>query len=102
MKKETPTSQQVENPFSHAADLPLENNPEELPFNRDFWANRTEGMRCSTCMFFCSKLDDTELKAGKLNSSTSKHQGRCRRRAPTLNGYPVVYGNDWCGDHKMR
>ena len=27
--------------------------------------------------------------------------GRCRRRAPTMNGYPVVYMTDWCGDHKL-
>jgi hypothetical protein len=29
------------------------------------------------------------------------HLGRCRRHAPTMNGYPVVFVNDWCGDHKM-
>jgi len=27
--------------------------------------------------------------------------GRCRKHAPTINGYPVVYMNDWCGDHKL-
>lgn len=27
--------------------------------------------------------------------------GRCRKRAPTLNGYPAVFKNDWCGDHKL-
>jgi hypothetical protein len=27
--------------------------------------------------------------------------GRCRRHAPTMNGYPVVFVNDWCGDHKI-
>lgn len=27
--------------------------------------------------------------------------GRCRRHAPTMNGYPVVYETDWCGDHKL-
>jgi hypothetical protein len=27
--------------------------------------------------------------------------GRCRRRCPTMNGYPVVFSNDWCGDHKL-
>jgi hypothetical protein len=29
------------------------------------------------------------------------HLGRCRRHAPTINGYPVVFVNDWCGDHKL-
>jgi hypothetical protein len=27
--------------------------------------------------------------------------GRCRRHAPTMTGYPVVYTSDWCGDHKL-
>jgi hypothetical protein len=27
--------------------------------------------------------------------------GRCRRHAPTLAGYPVVFPTDWCGDHKL-
>ena len=27
--------------------------------------------------------------------------GRCRRHAPTMTGYPVVYETDWCGDHKL-
>lgn len=27
--------------------------------------------------------------------------GRCRRYAPTMNGYPVVFTHDWCGDHKL-
>ena len=27
--------------------------------------------------------------------------GRCRRHAPTMNGYPVIFMSDWCGDHKL-
>jgi hypothetical protein len=27
--------------------------------------------------------------------------GRCRKHAPTMGGYPAVYMNDWCGDHKL-
>jgi len=27
--------------------------------------------------------------------------GCCRRYAPTMSGYPVVFVNDWCGDHKL-
>lgn len=30
-----------------------------------------------------------------------KNLGRCRRHAPTMNGFPVVYEDDWCGDHKI-
>jgi hypothetical protein len=26
---------------------------------------------------------------------------RCRRRAPTLDGWPAVFPDDWCGDHKL-
>lgn len=39
----------------------------------------------------------------KVEHSTglSKNEGRCRRRAPTLQGYPVVYVSDWCGEHKI-
>ena len=56
----------------------------------DPWAHRAEGMRCKTCMWYVKKVavNDTEI-------------GRCRRRAPTMNGYPVVYNTDWCGDHKL-
>lgn len=53
----------------------------------DPWANRSEGMRCKTCMWFAPKKDDI---------------GRCRRHAPTMSGYPVVYASsDFCGDHKL-
>lgn len=54
--------------------------------DKDPWAHRTKGMRCSTCMWYVEK-------ANRL--------GRCRKRAPTLDGYPAVYEHDWCGDHKL-
>ena len=45
------------------------------------------GMCCLTCMYYSPKTDIT---------------GRCRRHAPTLQGYPVVLPkDDWCGDHKI-
>jgi hypothetical protein len=53
----------------------------------DNWAHRSEGMKCGTCMWWVLKGD------GKL--------GRCRKKAPTLNGWPAVFNMDWCGDHKM-
>ena len=53
----------------------------------DPWKHRSVGMRCSTCMWYVPKGDS--------------NIGRCRRHAPTMNGYPVVYDNDWCGDHKL-
>lgn len=56
-------------------------------FRADPWENRSTGMRCSTCMW---AVIQTETK-----------KGRCRRHAPTMSGYPVIFGNDWCGDHKL-
>ena len=48
----------------------------------DPWAHRSTKMRCTTCMYYKNY--------------------RCRRHAPTMNGYPSVYPfDDWCGDHKM-
>lgn len=51
----------------------------------DLWANLNT-YKCGTCRFYVPK--DEAL-------------GRCRRNAPTMMGYPVVYENDWCGEHKM-
>jgi len=53
----------------------------------DNWEHRSTHMRCKTCMWFVPK------GACAL--------GRCRRRAPTLNGWPAVFDADWCGDHKI-
>lgn len=60
----------------------------------DMWDHRSEGMRCQTCMWFVHKL-------GKLPADALSAIGRCRRHAPTMNGYPVVFLHDWCGDHKL-
>jgi hypothetical protein len=47
------------------------------------------GYCCATCRFYAPK----DMALG---------MGRCRRRAPTLDGFPVVYqSEDWCGDHKI-
>lgn len=54
----------------------------------DPWAHRNENLRCGTCMWFVEKVPSDEV-------------GRCRRHAPTTSGYPVVFNNDWCGDHKL-
>lgn len=52
----------------------------------DNWKHRAENMRCLTCMYWVEK---------------SGVVGRCRRRAPTMDGWPVVFAEDWCGDHKL-
>jgi hypothetical protein len=60
----------------------------------DPWAHRSKNMLCSTCMWFVEK-------AGANTGSSTVPFGRCRKHAPTMSGYPAVYGNDWCGDHKL-
>lgn len=58
----------------------------------DPWKHRSQGMKCKTCMWFVAK--QTSMRLGY-------DLGRCRRHAPTMNGYPAVFVNDWCGDHKL-
>jgi hypothetical protein len=64
--------------------IPEDNRRHDISIG-DLWQHRADRMKCQTCMWFSPK--------GKL--------GRCRRHAPTMNGYPVVYPTDWCGDHKL-
>jgi len=60
----------------------------------DPWKHRSEGMRCTTCIWFVAK-ESNRLK-------DREHEvGRCRRHAPSMGGYPVVFGGDWCGDHRL-
>jgi hypothetical protein len=56
--------------------------------SNDPWRHRSQGMKCSTCMWFVIKENTNTL-------------GRCRRHSPTMNGYPVVFTTDWCEDHKL-
>lgn len=58
----------------------------------DSWVHRSVEMRCETCMFFVFK---------ETNNTKPNHIGRCRRHAPTMNGYPAAFGIDWCGDYKL-
>jgi len=62
-----------------------------MPEKEDNWEHRSEGMSCATCMWFVDKSG----KAAIIKV------GRCRRRCPTMSGYPVVFLSDWCGDHKL-
>jgi hypothetical protein len=59
---------------------------------RDPWQHRSKGMKCHTCMWYVTKVDTLNV---------IQEVGRCRRHAPTMSGYPVVYPTDWCGDHKL-
>ncbi len=55
--------------------------------NKDNWKDKATGMVCSTCTNYAPK---------------NEYIGRCRRNAPTMNGFPAVFPSDWCGDHKMN
>ena len=61
----------------------------------DPWVNRSTGMRCRTCIWFVAK------EQSGLTKPDAAIVGRCRRHAPAMNGYPVVYQTDWCGDHRI-
>lgn len=58
----------------------------------DNWKHRSAGMKCITCMWFVAKgaEEGAEITIG-----------RCRRRSPTMSGWPVMFPTDWCGDHKL-
>jgi len=68
--------------------------------NKDFepndnWLHRSKNMQCDTCMWY---LEKEELGS---SGCISDQIGRCRKHSPTLDGWPVMFGTDWCGDHKL-
>jgi hypothetical protein len=65
----------------------------------DIWKHRLIGMRCRTCMWYVPKRNGES--ATRELACTGRLVGRCRRHAPTMNGYPVCFEDDWCGDHKL-
>ena len=65
--------------------------------NVDPWEHKSTGMRCATCMWCVEK----KSAAGLSLPEGVKYRGRCRRHAPTMSGYPVIFMDDWCGDHKL-
>jgi hypothetical protein len=66
----------------------------------DPWMNRSKGLRCKTCIWYVEKQPQ---RIGTSDSDVNPLLvvGRCRRHAPTMNGYPVVFVHDWCGDHRL-
>jgi hypothetical protein len=65
----------------------------------DPWMNRSQGMRCKTCIWFVPKMT---IVPGTIDTPDPVYNvGRCRRHAPTMGGFPVVWCNDWCGDHRL-
>ena len=75
--------------------------------SEDNWKHRSSGMRCRTCWVFVRKIsnvvkDEPLTPEGDLEHGPNRGAvGRCHKRAPTMEGFPVVFGNDWCGDHKI-
>lgn len=69
------------------------NQLEQAAPDEDPWKHRARFMRCCTCMWFVPKREEVAGAQTKL--------GRCRRHAPCMSGYPAVYADDWCGDHKV-
>lgn len=62
---------------------------------KDNWEQRAKNMRCSTCIWFVEKMRDVPV------GPDWQGFGRCRRHAPTMSGFPAVFGGDFCGDHKL-
>jgi hypothetical protein len=61
----------------------------------DNWIHRSAKMKCATCMYFVPKLHEGAVEGDLIRI------GRCRRNAPTSNGFPAVFPLDWCGEHKL-
>lgn len=64
--------------------------------SEDNWKNRSTGMVCNTCVYFVPKARENIEE-----NTVYTIFGRCRRHAPTMNGFVPVFGSDWCGDHKL-
>jgi hypothetical protein len=74
--------------------------PDTLPSvgfseEKDMWKNRSRKMKCTSCMYYVRKESDSVV------SMPGYEVGRCRRHSPSMNGWPVMRGGDWCGDHKL-
>lgn len=61
----------------------------------DNWEHRSANMGCDNCMWFVGKRQRMQKEGDFFKI------GRCRRHAPTMSGWPVMFANDWCGDHKL-
>jgi hypothetical protein len=65
----------------------------------DRWDRKTD-FGCSSCMFYVPKIEHSSGADVPPATSVGAEEGRCRRQAPTMKGYPVVFSDDWCGEHK--
>lgn len=72
----------------------------EATETEDNWIHRSVGMRCKTCMYYVAKPSESAVATATV--TLQQKLGRCRRHAPTMSGWPVMYESDWCGDHKLK
>lgn len=84
----------------------MRNGQVQTPPIPDPWVHRDKSMRCKTCMWYVEKEPKPKfefiMKGDTVTDMVEKPKlGRCRRHAPTMNGYPAVFPTDWCGDHKL-
>jgi hypothetical protein len=54
---------------------------------------KTSNTLCKTCRWFVPMTSET---------NPDPEVGRCRRHAPTKEGFPVVFDWDWCGDYTLK
>ena len=71
------------------------------PVAADPWKHRSKMMECRTCMWFIGKKTTQPHSQHNPLGQEQLVLGRCRKRAPELGGFPVVFPADWCGDHKI-
>jgi hypothetical protein len=62
---------------------------------KDNWINKEKKRICKTCV---SYIEKETIEDGNTHTII----GRCRKNAPVVGkGFPTVYPDDWCGDHKL-
>lgn len=61
----------------------------------DNWVHRSERMSCATCMWYVQKAQSAD------NPVVAVAVGRCRKKSPSMDGWPVMFSSDWCGQHKL-
>lgn len=78
----------------------------------DNWDRKTN-FNCESCMFYVPKKEHSSAGNEKaeyeytdnpkelLDAYSPVEKGRCRCKSPTMKGYPVVFADDWCGEHKI-
>lgn len=69
--------------------------------HNDPWKHRTTGMSCATCMWYVRKVSTEDKSDQEETPKPRRVIGRCRRRSLSMNGYPAVFNEDWCGDYKI-